>query len=395
MIKSVFIVISVITVFVVSVFLTPDQNVVVTQQAPTEIEAGKEAVIELTINKGNIDGYARLQQHLPLGFKAEPISIGNAQFTFEDQFIMIAWLTLPCEPVFNVAYKITADENFHGDQSLGGIFSYIEKDKTKTIDITPVTLRSIDRSAATADAIEINRVIPNKFAANKPFLVELSVTNKSIHGIGKLVEHLPIGWTATAMETSGGLFKMQDSLAKFIWLNMPKDSVFKVSYMLIPGKNVKEVKSIYGTFAFEDNGTPRSFDYYPYPVTKQKDAIALAIKESLEPKPKSQEALLAMATGIPSPEIGITYKIQVAASRKFIEEASLSSRYHLNEEVIPEMNDGWNKYLIGSYTEYRTAREKRLNTSQKVSGAFVVAYNNGRRIPVREALQASGQKWAQ
>src|SRR5262245_16861279 len=126
--KTLHILTSVVTVFIVSLYFIPDQEVTVKQDMPYEVFPAHDFVVELTIDKGNIDGFARLQQHLPDGFTAKPLFMGNAKFAFEDNYIKLVWFALPSEPSFTISYKVTVDNNVMPDQkTLTGIFSYIEK----------------------------------------------------------------------------------------------------------------------------------------------------------------------------------------------------------------------------------------------------------------------------
>ena len=64
--------------------------------------------------------------------------------------------------------------------------------------------------------------------------------------------------------------------------------------------------------------------------------------------------------------------------------------------VVYEEHDGWLKYTVGpSFTEYSQARDLRVQlwNTTTLSDAFVVAYNDNRRITVQEALMASNQRW--
>jgi len=425
MIKTLHIVTSVLTAFIVALFFQPDQWVSVSQSAKKEVVPGQQFIVELEIDKGEIEGFAQLMQELPEGFTAEAREIGDAKFSIEGRFVTITWFALPDQPSMIISYAVTVGNATPGVKKLAGNFSYIEKDKTKSVGIDPVEItvnqgydeqadadaakpQSAGKTSESADPIEISRNMPGGTASPGGFNVELTVKNKSVHGSGKLVEHIPAGWVVTKGQTSGSLFKVQDSLVKFIWLALPKDTVFKVSYHVVRAKNTAGIDNIYGTFAFDDNGTARSFDYFPSQLSfagssepdvraekKETDPVATAIKESVSQPPPKQDRLMAQATSAPAPETGVLYKVQVLASRKDVKENYFDQHFHINESVSQEMHDGWHKYVIGRFNEYKAARNMRISTNEKVKGAFVVAYNNGERITVREALTVSGQKWLQ
>ena len=47
-----------------------------TQNMPQKLEPGKDYTIEVTVHKGNLGGFARLQQDFPAGVQLQPVSIG-------------------------------------------------------------------------------------------------------------------------------------------------------------------------------------------------------------------------------------------------------------------------------------------------------------------------------
>lgn len=91
------------------------------------------------------------------------------------------------------------------------------------------------------------------------------------------------------------------------------------------------------------------------------------------------------------PEKGLYFRIQIAASRKLVELPKHFQRMNVNDEIRVEKQDGWLKYTIGSFHIYEEARKYRdsLCINSKLTDAFIVAYNNGKRITIQEALNTN------
>jgi hypothetical protein len=94
-----------------------------------------------------------------------------------------------------------------------------------------------------------------------------------------------------------------------------------------------------------------------------------------------------MQNGITSK--GLSYKVQVLATRFSPSRPSawVKSYYNLNTEVENGQFEGWNKYSVGAYSTYREASVAKIQAREAVKDAFVVAFQNGTRISVPEALR--------
>ncbi|MBK7571248.1 MAG: hypothetical protein IPI10_06355 [Bacteroidetes bacterium] len=73
MIKIVLLFVSAISLFIASIFVSNESMIYVEQSFPTEVKPGSEFTVTLTVHKGSQSGFARLQQFLPKGFKAEAL----------------------------------------------------------------------------------------------------------------------------------------------------------------------------------------------------------------------------------------------------------------------------------------------------------------------------------
>ncbi|MPM08891.1 hypothetical protein SDC9_55207 [bioreactor metagenome] len=78
------------------------------------------------------------------------------------------------------------------------------------------------------------------------------------------------------------------------------------------------------------------------------------------------------------------YRIQISASRVEVD----TTKYFKGMNVVVDKTGGWNQYMTGYFTSYNIANAdlKRVR-QQGYADAFVVAYYDGKRVPVYEARQ--------
>jgi hypothetical protein len=83
--------------------------------------------------------------------------------------------------------------------------------------------------------------------------------------------------------------------------------------------------------------------------------------------------------------VGVTFKVQVAASRKEIDTEELKKIYEKTEIVQNSVEDGWNKYIIDCGTDYAKACDLLKNSN--VKGAFIAAYKDGVRVSFKNIFR--------
>ena len=70
----------------------------------------------------------------------------------------------------------------------------------------------------------------------------------------------------------------------------------------------------------------------------------------------------------------------------------LKKKHNFRENVEREQHEGWYKYTVGNYSSFDEAK-KQLDAirNNKVSGAFIAAYKNGKRVPLSEVQAVSNE----
>ncbi len=483
MVKQFILLLQLIGVFIYQLILTGD--VTVTQVVPLSIPTNTETLIEINVVKGNVSGFAKVQQDIPAGFTIDPVETRGATFSFKDNRVKFIWMALPSEEEFTISYNIKPIEGTVGEFSLGGKFSFIadserknipmneakfsvteevladettettdtnEETSTEEIDETSEETASsneetdavatIEEEETTTEeettvveekvTISSNRAITNN--GDGSYNVKLIINKKGIEGFAKVTEQLPSGFVAEEVNSNGGVFSFKENTAKFLWMAIPKDEELVVEYLLKKSDAANGNHTISGAFAYLENDITQghTIDASNFELNIEEEVLVdetTETEESIDTPEETEETTIEeevadnttetteeteetetslqdkvdeqvgetsttdAITSVPAPETGVSYKVQVGAGHQTVSSNWFATKFNLTDEVNTENHEGWIKYVVGSFNEYKAARDKRNVVRNKVKRAFVTAYNSGSRITVQEALMISKQKW--
>jgi hypothetical protein len=439
----------------------------IVQNVPSTMAAGSEVRVTITVNKGSLTGFAKLQLDLPPGMTATAIETKGASFTFADQKAKFIWMALPSSPTFKLSYTLSASPQASGNLPIMGRFSYIEDNERKTFDLPTTTVHVtggvvapvaevtitddmvgdelvsaasgapvgtvpvavIDRADGIAPmqgqgGVSCTRTITP--VTEKEFIVEVTVKKGSLRGFGKVQETIPAGFTAAEKSNDEAIFTLQDRMVKFVWLNMPAKETVKVSYKLLANDNPDGEYRIDGEFGYLLNeetqkavtGTSKFFIGPKAMEALRTEVAEVPVPTPAAPKTADPEVVdLPVVTTTPepvateepartqrastgsvtsAPEKGVTYKVQVMAAHREVGRSYFVRHFNYSGPFSIERHEGWIKYVTGSFTEYKAARDQRVayvQAGHNFPGPFVTAYNNGTRITVQEALLLTSQQW--
>lgn len=428
------------------------QDVSLQITAPSPAGAGSTVEVEIELFKDRLTGFARFQQELPYGITASPVFPADMNFSFEDNTVRMIWLNLPQDDKITVRYRIHINERLKGDLDLGGTFSYIENNQRRTTEATGMTLAITPspgiEERLIVDVSEANKRLLAPSPAADPsgtivavrqdpvpdndrgFIVNILINKEDKNHFGKIEEIIPEGYSAAEIESRGGIFSFSDRNARIVWRNLPVERSYLVSYRLIPDRETDETPVISGEFSFMQNEITLSRAVErtdadlvsltenekqqllaSLPGTRVRPATAAA--ETVRPAPPAAApevrlAPSAMATDVrPATgpvaeperllqyEPGVYYRIQLAAGLRTVDIDRYFGRRDVPGEVRTEIHEGWIKYSVGSYHDYRSARDQRVHiwNTTPIHDAFVTAYNEGTRITVQEALMIANHRW--
>lgn len=411
---------------------------------PAQIEAGNEIYVEITLDKSDFDSFARFQQEIPAGLTPIPVITANADFSFKDGKVKFIWLKLPSEQNITISYKLQVDQRLKGNFNLDGSFSYIANNERKTVKvdaknivINPSTtidpklivdindfrnlVVPVKRTRPGIDQVKCIRQTPYLAEGSNQYLVNLLINKGNKEKFAKIQEIVPEGYSALAVESKKAIFTFKDQTVKLLWMNLPTDPYFVVSYKLVPNEGVTEKPNMDGTFSYIESDNTLSINIVESDVNlqnvSQENLLAIISSQAeiinepvnyVQPKNYSGKVKIEIAesalkliredtklTNMLEPESGIYYRVQVAAGHRPININRYFKKYNLDKEVRTEFHEGWRKYSVGSFFVYKAARDYRVQiwNTTTIDDAFVSAYNEGKRITVQEALMITNHEW--
>lgn len=417
-------------------------DVTIESSMPEMAKAGEEFLVEITINKGDVEGFARFEQELPVGFTAVARETVNGKFEFANQKVKVTWMRVPLDREIVISYAIqVAPSISSGSFDIGGKFSYIQNNGVQAALLTPksiyiqadaeVAQRAADaQKTYTYEGYSLKNIdcIRQKpyVNDNNEIIVNLLVSKSDLNGFGKIQEQIPRGYKASAIRSKNSIFSESGTVIKFLWMNMPKDKQFVVSYKLTPEEigTLDPSFAIVGTFSYAENERTHTRNITEQEVdlsnfagedlvaenptetttdnsdvnnfeldTTENNPEIVSDNNHVEPDNVSNYDM-ANITSIPTPENGIGYRVQIAAGHNLVK-ASYFRKLNITDDVQTEIHQGWHKYTVGNFNMYKDARDYRVYVwnNTPIHDAFVAAYNNGMRITVQEALMIANQKW--
>jgi hypothetical protein len=412
--------------------------VTVTQTIPSYAQIGTEFTVEVTIDKGANAGFAKFQQDLPAGFTATEAQSEGGSYTFSNQSVKIIWMSLPINSSFKISYKVKVSAEAKGVHDLTGKFAYVYENIKQTIDMPSATIVVSDGITAPTEVVSQTtpnvetlpsttpletkvadtvsnvsgiRKLPENILSNSDITVEVILQKSNLTGFAKLVETLPAGFKAEEIQSEGAVFAFEDQKVTYIWSSIPEQPEIKISYKVKIDSGIEGNKAIEGVFSFVQNDQTIKYEIptsnfkvnalsnsmVVEDLTTKPETIIPQVKSKMYPK-TSNTAKVVSASNIPSPQgDGKThFKVQIIALRKAKSPKAIAEYFKLDEIVTIEMPlDGYTIYTVGDYADYVSAHDARDRYVSKnaVVGAFITAYNQGKRIAIQEALATTNQKW--
>ena len=335
---------------------------------PSTIEKGTDGIVEINFTVSNVKGFAKLTDNFPTGVIVEAVDMGNATFTFSNGVLKIIWLNFPTDKEFSVKYKVKVDKAAPSNFEIGGKFSYLENNEKRSYSVFKKSIATEALAAKTKTEENQEQIASNtkiirtiEPLGNDNYKVTLDITKQGIEGFCKIQEFTSFGGKMTEGELKGAIFNFIKNKGKFVWMSLPADESFTVSYNLdLSAAKDKDVSILRGDFSFlegnvtkkvdivnkgeetlADNSNSSQTEIIEEGNTKEtKNTIteAIAIKEPSAPTPTIIEDAVEIAMVTQKDEEQLE-EVEEATSTEESTESNLEEEVIKTQELVVESNE--------------------------------------------------------
>lgn len=251
--------------------------------------------------------------------------------------------------------------------------------------------------ASSTWAVECKRSI--KTISNNEITVEIVIDKDQHKSFARLAESFPVGAEVKHAKSDGGTFIIKDNGIKFIWLNLPQQNSFTVSYTVSTGLLKEGTYAFSGKFSYVEGEQTKEYEIPANSFTINANQVAsiapittplfttdnVANNISEVEKPVSTKTLTKTSK--------ITYTLQLISTKDKLATDYFSKKYQIEEPITVETTNGINNYLLGSYNSIEEASKVRKDINSKgCKDSFIVPLLNNQRITLEEAKKLDGQQ---
>ncbi len=110
------------------------------------------------------------------------------------------------------------------------------------------------------EGVKVTQNSPDRVDPESEFEIELIINKTDVSGFAKIVQELPEGFTAEAIETQGASFTFNDNKVKLIWMALPEADEFSIKYRVTLSDEVEGNKILSGKFSYLYNNERKTVD---------------------------------------------------------------------------------------------------------------------------------------
>lgn len=214
----------------------------------------------------------------------------------------------------------------------------------------------------TVNEIAIQNLAPDSMKPGERTLVEVTIYKSQIQGFGKMEILFPEGFIASPAETKGASFTFSERKARFVWMTLPTEETFTISYYLEAPATFDGRYEVKGTFSYIKENERMDFVIPTKSVMVKPDAALATNSETNATNSNESTTPVATATNNTS-NVSNDFRVERSITK------ITDTEYRVNIRVLNSNIKGFAKIIEGG---------PNLSKTEKIqdAGATVTADKN-------------------
>lgn len=125
------------------------------------------------------------------------------------------------------------------------------------------------------EGVEVTQSFPDNMTPGGEYTVTFNVKKGSLQSFAKIQQELPEGFEAVEpLESKGATFSFKDQRVKFIWMNLPPDEEFTITYKLKVKDGITGEFNVPAKFAYIENDERQNYEMPAVTVNVANEPLA-------------------------------------------------------------------------------------------------------------------------
>ncbi len=327
------------------------------------------------------DKTLKLKEKFPTGFQAKVTNPYGSVATVTEVAILFVWDKLPPSELFTISYQLTSATPLNESILINGNMSFLGETGIKYVSISQKDFMSNKDIASRVKSIPPYNPPTSKVTTATSLTPEYKPVVQKVDTVAPPkpipranVKEEPAKETTQNEITNQTEVKpvTQEETVQKSESNQPTETT-TVSPVEPIHETVQKQEPVSQTTSENNNIT----EVKPISTVKPTE-------NTYKPKPEPTPVQTSTNTS------GVYYTVQIGASAKKLS-SNYFAKYNFNKSVDENYIDGMYKYSVGQFSTLKEANSYQNYVKQKNVQCFVVAYNNGKKITIKEALAVSKQ----
>jgi len=232
----------------------------------------------------------------------------------------------------------------------------------------------------TVNEIAIQNLAPDSMKPGEKTLVEVTIYKSQVQGFGKMEILFPEGFIASPAETKGASFTFSEKKARFVWMTLPTEETFTISYYLEAPATFDGRYEVKGTFAYIKENERMDYIIPTKSVMVKPDAT-LATNQSTNSTSTNNTSTTEVAASNNSSNLSNDFRVERTITKV------TDTEYRVNIRVLNSNIKGFAKIIEGG---------PNLSKTEKLqdAGATVTADKNNIKfvwfeIPISPVIEVA------